>query len=122
MLQAIGTATWAGRTSLMAAATWFHASALRLETTTRAPCSARRSAIALPMPFVEPVTSATFPARSNRVIGLLYLGFEPLGDDGHRLPRPESKLDRLPACYGTDPSTGQLTVLDPARAGGGLVA
>src|SRR6185436_4191187 len=72
MLQAIGTATLARRASLMPAATWLQASALRLDTTTRAPCSASRSAIALPMPFVEPVTSATFPVRSKRVIAILY--------------------------------------------------
>src|SRR5215467_8644742 len=68
MLQAIGTASFAPRASLMAAATWLQASALRLDTTTRAPCSARRSAIALPMPLVEPVTSATFPVRSKSVM------------------------------------------------------
>src|SRR4051812_2076631 len=72
MLQAIGTATCAPRAALMPAATWLQASALRLDTTTRAPCSARRSAIALPMPLVEPVTSATLPVRSKRVIAHLY--------------------------------------------------
>src|SRR5579863_4131565 len=41
---------------------------LREETTTLAPCSARRVAMARPMPRDEPVTTATFPARSNRVI------------------------------------------------------
>src|SRR5215813_6317216 len=56
----------------MPAATSLHASVFRLDTTTLAPCSARRSAIALPMPFVEPVTSATFPVRSNSVIAILY--------------------------------------------------
>src|SRR5215813_2861626 len=75
MLQAIGTATFARRASLMPAATWLQASALRLDTTTLAPCSARRSTIALPMPFVEPVTSATLPVRSKRVIALLYQTF-----------------------------------------------
>src|SRR5687767_8926264 len=68
MLHAIGTAIWAPRAALIPAATWLQASALRLETTTLAPCSARRSAIALPMPLVEPVTSATFPVRSKRVM------------------------------------------------------
>src|SRR3954469_8232124 len=72
MLQGIGTATGAPRTALMPAATSLQASGLRLDTTTRAPCSARRSAIALPMPLVEPVTSATLPVRSKSVIALLY--------------------------------------------------
>jgi len=46
--------------------------------------------------------------------------FEPLGmrDTGFRVP--EEKLDRLPACYGTDMTTGQLMVLD--EAGGGYAA
>ena len=47
------------------AATASHASALRLDTTTLAPCSARRSAMARPMPLLEPVTMATLPVRSN---------------------------------------------------------
>jgi CubicO group peptidase (beta-lactamase class C family) len=43
--------------------------------------------------------------------------FEPLGmkDTGFFVPEP--KLDRLPACYGKDLVTGQLTVLDEARGG-----
>jgi CubicO group peptidase (beta-lactamase class C family) len=43
--------------------------------------------------------------------------FEPLGmkDTGFRVP--EGKLDRLPACYGTDMVTGELIVLDEARGG-----
>ena len=43
--------------------------------------------------------------------------FEPLGmrDTGFRVP--EGKLDRLPACYGTDMVTGKLIVLDEARGG-----
>src|SRR5262249_48711323 len=53
---------------LMPAATSWHESALRLDTTTLAPCSARRSTIALPMPLVEPVTRATFPVRSKSVM------------------------------------------------------
>src|SRR5215475_6072502 len=87
MLQAIGTATFAPRASLMPVATWLQASALRLETTTLAPCSARRSAIALPMPFVEPVTSATFPVRSKRVIAILYQRWPVWGSAaGRRVP------------------------------------
>ena len=38
---------------------------LREEMTTLAPCSAMRSAIALPIPLVEPVITATLPFRSN---------------------------------------------------------
>ncbi len=43
--------------------------------------------------------------------------FEPLGmkDTGFFVPEP--KLDRLPACYGTDPARSQLAVLDEARGG-----
>jgi CubicO group peptidase (beta-lactamase class C family) len=46
--------------------------------------------------------------------------FDPLGmtDTGFRVP--ESKLDRLPACYGTDMASGKLVVLD--EAGGGYAA
>ena len=46
-------------------ATASHASGLRLETTTVAPCSAMRLAMARPIPLVEPVTMATLPVRSN---------------------------------------------------------
>ena len=52
--------------SRMPAATRSQASCLRLEITTLAPCAASASAIALPMPLVEPVTIATLPCRSNR--------------------------------------------------------
>ncbi len=43
--------------------------------------------------------------------------FEPLGmkDTGFFVPEP--KLDRLPACYGTDLASRQLVVLDEARGG-----
>src|SRR3546814_17771946 len=50
---------------LMSAATASHTSALRLETTTRAPSAAICSAMDLPMPLVEPVMTATLPDRSN---------------------------------------------------------
>src|ERR1700733_9157810 len=70
MLQGIGTATSLPRALLMPAATRSQASALRLETTTFAPCSASRWTIASPMPLVEPVTSATFPLKSNKSISL----------------------------------------------------
>jgi len=51
--------------ALIASATSRHGSILREETTTLAPCSAIRSTIARPIPREEPVTSATFPLRSN---------------------------------------------------------
>src|SRR6185503_5591123 len=54
--------------ALMASATSWQASALRLEITTFAPWSAIASAIARPMPRDEPVITATFPLRSNRLI------------------------------------------------------
>lgn len=43
--------------------------------------------------------------------------FEPLGmrDTGFQVP--EAKLDRLPACYGTDMATGRLIKLHEARGG-----
>ena len=43
--------------------------------------------------------------------------FEPLGmaDTGFHVP--ESKLDRLPTCYGRDMVTGKLVVLEEARGG-----
>ncbi len=51
--------------SRMPAATASQTSALRLDTTTFAPCSAMRSAMARPIPLLEPVTTATLPVRSN---------------------------------------------------------
>ena len=42
-----------------------HASALRDDTTTRAPARARAVAIARPIPREEPVTMATFPSSPN---------------------------------------------------------
>ena len=51
--------------ALIAAASTRQGSMLREETTTFAPCSAIRSTIARPMPRDEPVTTATFPLRSN---------------------------------------------------------
>jgi CubicO group peptidase (beta-lactamase class C family) len=43
--------------------------------------------------------------------------FEPLGVKDSVFFVPESKLDRLSTCYGTDLLTGQLVVLDEARGG-----
>jgi CubicO group peptidase (beta-lactamase class C family) len=43
--------------------------------------------------------------------------FGPLGMTDTAFHVPESKLDRLSACYGTDTVTGKLLLLDPARGG-----
>jgi len=43
--------------------------------------------------------------------------FEPLGMTDTGFQVPEAKLDRLPACYGTDMVTGELVVLQEARGG-----
>jgi CubicO group peptidase (beta-lactamase class C family) len=43
--------------------------------------------------------------------------FEPLGMTDTGFQVPEAKLDRLPACYGTDMVTGKLAVLQEARSG-----
>ena len=43
--------------------------------------------------------------------------FEPLGMKDTGFYVPEDKLDRLPACYGLDFSTGQVAVLHEARGG-----
>ena len=51
-----------------AAATSAQGSALRDEITTFAPCSAKRSAMALPMPRDEPVITATLPVRENKLM------------------------------------------------------
>src|SRR3954467_1320699 len=68
MLQATGSAASRCCAVLIAFATCSQASALRLEPTTLAPCSARRRTMASPIPLVEPVTRATFPARLNSSI------------------------------------------------------
>src|SRR3984885_4399950 len=68
MLAAIGFAASRPRARLMAAAVSAQASALRDEMMTVAPCSASRSAIARPIPREEPVTIATRPVRSNKVV------------------------------------------------------
>ena len=59
--------------ALIAAAVASQASALRLEITTRAPWAAICSAIALPMPRLEPVIRATLPVRSNRDMAAPYV-------------------------------------------------
>src|ERR1051325_4589596 len=55
----------------MPAATASHGSCLRLGTTTLAPMPARHSTMARPMPLLDPVTTATLPARSNGLDMLL---------------------------------------------------
>ena len=61
--------------SLIALATSSQTSCLREEITTLAPCSAIRSAMARPMPRVEPVMTATFPVISNKVMFLSQIRF-----------------------------------------------
>src|SRR5512134_2847878 len=56
--------------ALIASATCWHGSALRDEITTLAPCSAKRSAMALPMPRDDPVMTATLPSSENSDIGV----------------------------------------------------
>jgi hypothetical protein len=53
----------------MPAATASQLSALRLEITTRAPWAAICCAMALPIPRLEPVISATLPDRSKSDMG-----------------------------------------------------
>jgi hypothetical protein len=48
-------------------------SSFLLEITTFAPCSASLSAIALPIPFVEPVIKALFPYKLNNSISSPFL-------------------------------------------------
>src|SRR6478609_8025324 len=65
MLAGIAIARPAPYVAQIVAATAVHASGLRDEITTFAPASAMRSAIALPMPRVEPVITAVLPASEN---------------------------------------------------------
>src|SRR5436190_21874902 len=65
MLAGIAIARPAPCAAQIAAATAAHASGLRDEITTFAPASAMRSAIALPMPRVEPVITVVLPASEN---------------------------------------------------------
>src|SRR5258705_9898302 len=75
MLHAIGVAS--PPSLLIACATSVHLSALRLEITTCAPARAIASAIARPMPLVEPVITATFPVRSNSEFAIHRPPFSP---------------------------------------------
>jgi hypothetical protein len=60
--------------ALMAAATSSHGPGLREEMVTRAPWLANCSAMAFPMPLVEPVMRAVLPLRSNSVPAALAMG------------------------------------------------
>src|SRR4051794_24498281 len=77
MLAAIATAVPLPNFSLISFVTWSQTSCLREEITTLAPCSAIRSAMARPMPRVEPVMTATFPVISNKVMSFsqMLIGF-----------------------------------------------
>ena len=70
MLAAIATAVPLPYLPLISLATLSQTSALREEITTFAPCSAMRSAMASPMPRVEPVMTATLPFMSNKLMRL----------------------------------------------------
>src|SRR6185369_2526661 len=61
---------------LISAAASSHTGALRDDTTTLAPDRARCMAIALPMPLLEPVTTATLPVRSKSGDGMRFPPFE----------------------------------------------
>src|SRR3954470_12588369 len=71
MVAAIATAVPWPCLALISLATESQTSCLREETTTLAPCSAIRSAMARPMPRVDPVMTATFPLMSNKVMRFL---------------------------------------------------
>src|SRR6202142_2078865 len=68
MFAATANATCLPALSLIAFATASQACCLRDEITTLAPCSAILSAMARPIPREEPVTTATFPVMSNKVM------------------------------------------------------
>src|ERR1044071_6062484 len=61
---------------LISAAASSQTGALRDDTTTLAPASARCIAIALPMPLLEPVTTATLPVRSKSGDGIRFPPFK----------------------------------------------
>src|SRR5580704_8725708 len=107
MLAGIGFAASRPRALLMAAAVSAQASALRDEMTTLAPCSASRSAMARPMPREEPVTIATRPVKSKRLVKVSSL--EAIGrlDDAlfaRRLRRVDSATMHIPQPRTADPN------------------
>ena len=73
-----GIATASPPASRISAVTRSQSSAVRLEIVTLAPCAARAWAMARPMPFVAPVTTATFPVRSNKFRMMAPVGRLPL--------------------------------------------
>src|ERR1700688_612148 len=81
MLAATGLAASRPRARLMAAAVSAQASAFRDEMMTVAPCSASRSAMPRPIPREEPVTIATRPVRSNRLVKISSRWAARRGDD-----------------------------------------
>src|SRR5579862_4614892 len=76
--------------AVISATTASQLSRLRLETTTRAPCAAMCTAMALPMPRLEPVMRATFPDRSNKDMEQLHGGHF----GAHSAPRGASRESR----------------------------
>src|SRR6266852_4187941 len=83
-----------GNRVLMRSASSSRSTCLRLDRTTCAPCSARAFAIALPMPRLAPVTSATRPSRSNRELfgtadTISRLNGDDLGEGGRGHPRAD---------------------------------
>ena len=64
--------------AVISAAAASQLSSLRLEMTTRAPWAAICTAIALPMPRLEPVMRATLSVRSNMLMGALLLQTVPI--------------------------------------------
>src|SRR5262249_3629103 len=112
----------------MSRATASQASAFRLDITTLAPSRAIASALARPMPRLEPVTIATLPPRSNgdaaawaspsRVMALPIgvVGIFPQLLLGHRLAvdlvRPVGETQHAGACVGV----GQVEILADPRA------
>src|SRR5689334_3819638 len=99
-----------GYLALISAATSSQGPALRDEIVTLAPCSAMRSAMALPIPREDPVMTATLPVRSNSSPMTFPL----------RLKR---SFDQWPpfAGGGDARSSGQLALqpVDESRGGGG---
>src|SRR5216684_7797946 len=83
-----------GNRVLMRSASSSRSTCLRLDRTTCAPCSARAFAIALPMPRLAPVTSATRPSRLKRELfgtadTISRLNGDDLGEGGRGHPRAD---------------------------------
>src|SRR3954452_21462187 len=108
--------TWASPPSLrMPSATSSQASALRLEITTLAPSCASSSAEARPMPRLEPVITATWPARSKGVFFIgCFLRQPPLRSDE---AIQTSTTERLLDCFAALAMTSTALVLLSFRDG-----